>query len=409
MMGIVSMRFTRPKVTTGRVCILLIILLVATPFVISLWPKGPHCDGIERKPPNLLWKANSTIPESRTDNAAVVNVDSEAGAEVVVTESSWNDDFSRLVVRSGNTGESKWFHEFDNQEISEVAFGDLDNNGYPEIICGITGVGIFAFRGNGSIYWTHSDTMLEASSFVAPTISDVLGNSCFEIVMPSSEGRILVLNGSTGESLWSIDTGSGIRNSLAVGDIDSIPGKEVVVNCENDYTYAYSVGNETPLWLHHWTHELIAGSSTPITGDINGDNMIEVTVVTSEEVTSLNGADGTIVWSYGKNLGNMDFAILPAALADLNGDGQLEVVFIGNRYYLYSLHGRDGSIFWVYNGYGLGDIYNPSIGDFDGDGRYEIVVSSEGSSIAAINAEDGSNQWYLQMSQRGFKGSIHLL
>jgi outer membrane protein assembly factor BamB len=405
MMGIVSMRLAKPRITSGRVCVLLIVLIMAAPFVIYLWPKGPHWDSIERNTPSLLWKANSTMPQSWTYSVAVGDVDSESGAEVVVTESSWNDYLSRLVVRSGSTGESKWFHEFDNREITDVALGDLDNDGHPEIVCGITGMGILAFRGNGSIYWTHSDTMFQAWVFMAPAISDVLGNSGLEIVMPSSEGRILILNGSTGESLWSIDTGSGIRNSLAVGDIDSISGKEIVANCENDYTYAYSVGNETPLWLHHWAHEYVfMETSTPITGDINGDNMIEVLVVTTEEVTALNGADGTVVWSYKKNLGDIDFPIAPAALADLNGDGQLEVVFTENRYYLYSLHGHDGSVFWIYNGYGLGDIYHPSIGDFDADERYEIVVSSEGSSSAAINAEDGSNQWYCDMSPEMVQG-----
>ncbi len=404
-MGTVSMRLTIPRITSGRVCVLLIILIVTAPFVISLWPKGPHWDRIERNSPNLLWKANNTMPESWTYSVAVGNVDSEAGTEVVVTESSWNDYLSRLVVRRGDTGESKWFHEFNNREITDVALCDLDNDGYPEIICGITGVGIFAFRGNGSIYWTHSDIMLEASIFITPTISDVLGNSGFEIVMPSSEGKILILNGSTGESLWSVNTGSGIRNSLAVGDIDGLSGKEVVVNCENDYTYAYSVGNKTPLWIHPWTHEFVfMETSTPIIGDINGDDRIEVLVVTTEEVTALNGADGAVVWSYKKNLGDIDFPTGPVALADLNGDGQLEVVFTENRYYVYSLHGRDGSIFWVYNGGGLGEIYRPNIGDFDGDGRYEIVVSSEDSSIVAVNAEDGSNQWYHEMSSEGVQG-----
>ncbi len=404
-MGIVSMKLTKPRITPGRVCILLIILIVVAVFVIPQLPQGPHWDSIERNPPNLLWKANSTMAESWTENVAVGNVDSEAGVEVIVAESAWNDDLSRLVVRSGNTGESKWFYEFNNQEISEVALGDLDNDGYPEIICGITGAGIFAFRGNGSIYWVHSDAMFETSPFIAPIISDVLGDAGFEVIMPSSEGRIRVFNGSTGVSLWSIGTGGGVRDSLAVGNIDGRSGKEVVATCDDDYTYAYTVGNETPLWFHHWTHTSdYMDASTPVIGDINGDNMVEVLVVTTEEVAALNGADGTVVWSFRKNLDVMDFAILPPALADLNGDGHLEVVFIENRYYLCSLHGRDGSIFWIYNGYGLGDIYNPNIGDFDGDGRYEVVISNEASSIAAINGEDGSNQWFLRMYSEGIQG-----
>ncbi|MFX1484552.1 MAG: FG-GAP-like repeat-containing protein [Promethearchaeota archaeon] len=402
--GMVSSRLGRPRITCGRACILLIIMLIATPFILALWPKGPHWDHTIRNAPEVLWTTNSTMTSSWTYTIAIGNVDSDMDAEVVTTELAWNEHVSRVVVRSGDTGQCKWYHEFDNEELSDISLGDLDNDNLPEIICAVSNLGIFAFNGDGSMLWNYSTTTISASVWIPPTIADVLGNSGVEVILPLTDGKIIILNGTTGDFVWSIDLGNHIDNAIAVGDIDGVSGREIVVNCENDYTYALIPGNDTPLWLHRWDYGLEwFHAETPIICDIDGNKVPDILVATTETITALNGMDGTILWSFSKNLGDIDFPY-PPAIADLNGDGELEVVFTENRYYLYTLHGRDGRIFWIYDGFGLGDFSFLSIGDFDSDDRPEIIMLTEGASIAALNAEDGSNQWSRHMSVDGVWG-----
>ncbi|TFG15565.1 hypothetical protein EU537_00665 [Candidatus Thorarchaeota archaeon] len=409
-MGIASLRLKKPEFTCGRVCLILVFIIIITPFIIAWWPKGPHWDSTVRDRPELLWKTNNTFPESSAFSIAIANVDADLETEVICSENVWNDDLTRIVVRRGSTGESKWFQEIEGADTSEIALGTLDTDDTPEFVIAVEGKGIFAFKGNGSVLWYHRDGLVQTRPWIAPTITDVMGDSDMEVVFPSRDGRILILNGTTGRPLWTMSLKVDIHHSVAVGDIDSQIGREIVVCCENDYTYAIRPGNQTPLWLHHWSHGYHWISiSAPVIGDINGDDKNEVIVKTCWEVAALNGADGSVLWSYLRDSEVKTLENAPA-IGDLDGDGQLEIVFQEGRDYLCSIQANDGTKLWTYDTWRFGEIRQLSLGDFDHDVRNEILMLSDDSKIAAINGEDGSNQWSRYMHSEGVLGQfIHAI
>jgi len=403
-------RLKKPRFTCGRACLILILIIIGAPFIIAWWPRGPHWDSTIRDPPEMLWKTNNTFPESWTFSLAVGDIDADSETEVICSETAWNDDLVRIVVRRGSTGESKWFQEIEGQDTSGIALGTSDMDGTPEIIIAVEGKGIFAFKSNGSVLWYYKDGLVQTSPWIAPTIVDVMGDSDTEVVFPSKDGKILILNGTTGRALWTMSLDVDIHHSVAVGDIDNQIGREIVVCCENDYTYAIQPGNQTPLWLHHWSHGYHWISiSAPVIGDINGDDKNEVIVKTCWEIAALNGADGSVLWSYLRESEVKTLENAPT-MGDLDGDGQLEIVFQEGRDYLCSIHADDGTRLWTYDTSGFGEIRQLSLGNFDDDVRNEIVMLSDYSKIAAINGEDGSNQWSCLMYSQGLQGQfIHAI
>ncbi len=408
-MGIVSMEVRKiggtdslPRVTNLKCCgiCVLFIILLCTPFIIynvGTWlSQRPQSEETIGNTPTLLWKANSTLPDSWTCSAAIGNIYPGIDTEVVSVEETWSSvgnrtvtPASRICVRRGDMGDLVWYHQFDTRGLSDIALGDLDHDGYSEVICAVEDTGVFAFKGNGSIYWLYTRSTLHTSEFNRPIVVDVLGNSRPEVIIPTTDGSIYILNGTTGQLLWSMDMFLSQSPSLAVGDINSDSQREIVLNAGH-YTYAYTVGNSTPIWLHNWASYT---GSAPIIADINGDGKADVVVYTANAVTALNGADGTVLWQHTINTEALSWA---CAVGDVNGDGQLEVVFTQGYDQICAVHGRDGSLLWTYSGfetYNMGDL---SIGDFDGERSYEILMSGR-ASVTAINPRDGSIDWHYSM------------
>lgn len=392
-LGVVSLRIEKPKITCGRLCILFIVLIIVAPFVSAWWPRGPSFEEVTDNTPSLLWNATRTIHDSFVESTAIGNINPGVDTEVVSVADAWGLTngttplpASCISLRRGDMGDLEWSYEFNNT-VSNVALGDLDHDGYSEVICAVEDTGVFAFKGNGTVYWFYPQPVLHTSLFTSPVVSDILGNHGPEVIVPTTDGSIYVLNGTTGKLLWSVDTHLGISGSVAVGDINGDSQREIVLN-SGDYTYAYTIGNSTPLWFHQWTSGV--GLTAPIIADINGDGKVDV-IVASSAVTALNGADGSVLWQYEQTPNDWFTA---CAVGDINGDGQLEVVS-ANSAHLCALRGGDGSVLWTYSASAaFSRIGYISIIDFDGVTGIEIVMSGWASTMTvAINAEDGTNAW----------------
>jgi len=104
--------------------------------------------------------------------------------------------------------------------------------------------------------------------------------------------------------------------------------------------------------------------SSPALGDIDGDGNLEVIFGSwDNKIYALNAEDGSELWNFTTN-GRIYSS---PALGDLDFDDKLEIVFGSEDYNVYALNGEDGSKLWNYS---TGDavISSPSLGDIDKDG-----------------------------------------
>lgn len=137
--------------------------------------------------------------------------------------------------------------------------------------------------------------------------------------------------------------------------------------------------------------------SFPALADVNGDGIMEVVFGSDDHmVYAVRGNDGTVAWNF---LTDGPMRSSPA-VADVNGDGICEVIFGCEDSTVYALNGVDGRVVWAAKC--DGPIRSaPAIGDIDCDGRVEVVVATYDSCLHAIDAQTGELIW--QSTHRGEK------
>jgi len=324
---------------------------------------------------------------------------------------------------------------------SSPAVADLDGDGTPEVIAGA--YTIFLLSGEDGTVERSIDT---EGSRVWPgiVVADLDADGDLEIVTAQGGGYLNVLD-HAGNVEWS-HRPDGLQSELrglSAYDLDGDGTLEIIVTA--------AVGSHTNTWVYEHDGTVIAGwpqlsndsgyawgayNDNAAIGDLDADGAAEIVVPSDVHYICAYEANGTQIPAHamygGKGWGQVgvwespaielrgwgtctsgdpreeryraNFAHGPAAIADVNGDGVVEVVAVGNvydcipgypsRYNGVYLFNRDRSRFddGVYDwadpprdtGAPLSEDYgvienaqpNPAIADLDGDGQQEILYAS---------------------------------
>lgn len=260
-------------------------------------------------------------------------------------------DGSSLVsdtISSARNDQILWWYQLDAPSFGSSAVGDIDEDGYLEIVFGtyFNDEHIYALNAeDGSLLWSYDTGGCNDAS---PVIADVDLDGHLEVVIPaSSPSMVYCFNGMTGAVKWSRSTGSS--------------------NCID---------------------------SPPAVADVDNDDKPEVLLGTFYgNVFCLNGEDGSIRWQ--KNLGSNSYIQTDPAVLDVNDDGQLDVVVAqwAGDCRVYTLWGNNGSTLW-YSDVPSDYMYHGcSFADLDEDGKPELIIGSYDAHVYVFNAEDGSLSW----------------
>ncbi len=172
------------------------------------------------------------------------------------------------------------------------------------------------------------------------------------------------------------------------------------------------VAGDWPMWGGDLTHTglqlMKGGITTPVVKwramaglstdwnwsgakDIDLDGRVEVVVASVHwHIVSFNGDDGTLDWDI--RVENGAFRGSPA-LADLDGDGEVEVVASNwGKYGVFCYDGATGQQEWFFQMMGS-TLSPPMIADVDGDGQLEVVVGSNDDKLYCIDAS-GQREWF---------------
>jgi subtilase family protein/VCBS repeat protein len=265
--------------------------------------------------------------------------------------------------------------------VSPVAVGDVDGDGAPTVI---------AADLEGKVYaWTVSGQ--PRSGFPVstdPQFSKPEDRNPNNIVHP------------------------GIFAAPALGDIDGDGVRDIVVAAMDQHVYVWK-GNGTlvpgwPVLARDLSEAEPQGAriiSSPALGDLDGDHSLDV-VVGTNEVYQQSGrvyafrSDGTRLPGWPVTVPALSPEVLPlvgegvpaaAALADVDGDGRLEVAIAavtgpgflfradGSRFVtLASLAAQFGEASSATDGPTLFALASGAFGDLDGDGRLEYTAGTSG-------------------------------
>ncbi len=317
------------------------------------------------------------------------NMDSDPDLEIVIniayTVQAFNIDGSSV------TGWPKTVSSYVLE--GAPAFGDIDGDGYGEIVVtnhGLTSGGyIYAFKRDGTS--CPGFPINHGYSSRTPVLADVNGDGKMEIIVNKRTyptGSVYIYkNDGTILTGWPKNIGHVPASSAAVGDIDNDNVPEIIMESYNGL-YAWKVnGDSIPGFPFMMPNGDVNSYSSPVLADVNGDGYREIifgthalsgggfvyvlkrngtvqsgwpTTVSSwiygppsvgyidsdnylditvgDQIMSMNPSDYVYAWDRNGNsltgfpIGPFNAVNCQIVLADIDGDNQTELVFDDNTY-----------------------------------------------------------------------------
>lgn len=305
---------------------------------------------------------------------------------------AWNSGLYPNGQGRGGGHEDLWTFNILHYTNSSPALSDLDGDGGLDIVLGSWHEGLFALDGaNGSVLWMV--TMTSTTNGSAPAIADVDGDGKPEVVFARTDS-LLVFQGETGAMLWKVPVEGDLVMSPCAADLDG-DGRPEVVFSETDVTRAYDGATGAVLWTAEGRFLRQYGTTTA--EDLDGDGKAEVLACTEQAgdgfaMCCLDGMDGSLLWTHPLALSSLLYTPAPA-VADLDGDEDLEIVSCYGDNDLAVLDASDGSVLWSTTLPGDWIVASPCLVDADGNGELEILVSNYLSFMLWAFSCDGDTLW----------------
>ena len=225
-------------------------------------------------------------------------------------------------------------------------------------------------------------------------IADLNKDSHVEVVAVTLNGRIYVINGSTGEKIWSASTGFHIRSQPAIADMNKDGILDVVVLTTNGDLFVLSGDNGSLIWRYHislWQPHVIAA---PTIYDVDNDGEYEIFTGGAGFFVALNSS-GKEIWRISIDGDAYSFP----AVGDIDNDGFVELVFGTTNKTLYVVSPYNGAVLWTVKINGKVRA-SPSLADIDKDGYLDIVVGDLKGNAYLICGKNKSVVW--NQTLRGF-------
>jgi len=374
------------------------------------WIYAWHHDGLELRDGDgdpQSWGVLTTVGDEYTAPVALARLDDQPGLDIIAA-----DLYTKKVYCVDYKGDALpgWPRPAENDFRAAPTAGDLDGDGDYEVIAVDSKGIIYAWKADGT-EWIDGDnnpatqgvfyrtTPAVTFHFQAPTICDLDNDNKDEIILGTASDSVWAFNGNkTRVPGFPVKLNNDLAGSICAGDVDGDGYLELLAQTKGLVGKAYLINHDGTIatgWPVNAKIDGIFFTPSPALGDFNNDGKLEAVVY-----IWVGGTAKIAIFTYlGGNYPGWPKVVSTKytdtsslTVADVNGDGSLDIVLGDESRYIYawSITGALIPGFPVQAEDAVRS--TPFLTDVDLDGDIDMIVHSWDQNIYAFDLAGAYNR-----------------